>query len=362
MHLLGCGTVFHGSGDRLTGYKAIQPFWRKQKEPFGQIRPLPFRHYQAAYTGPDLVLHKSTAIFDTLIDARAWLNGERRRIDAGTWIPPERCNRWSAAATTTTDGAVDAKLCHVRDGASPKSVKTIKPATLPELEVIVENLPRRYQLLVLLATGCALRFGELAELRRSDLNLREAKITVRRAVVPMNGLRAAGQSKWRAGVRDVAIPPHLLPAVRVHLATYVEWGRDSLLFPAPIRRGHLDYGSFHATWDAARRAAGRPDLRLHNLWDTGAVLAAQTGATLAELMSRLGQSSPAMAIRYQHAALERDRTIAEALSRMAPASWTKDLKFSGKAHQRVRPSAAQVVGKFHLSTSQAGHHGASGQN
>src|SRR5215207_2485125 len=143
---------------------------------------------------------------------------------------------------------------------------------------------------------------------------------------------------------------------------HCSWGRDGLLFPVPIVRGHLDYGSFHATWDAARRAAGRPDLRLHNLWDTGAVLAAQTGATLAELMSRLGQSSPAMAIRYQHAALERDRTIAEALSRMAPASWTKDLKFSGKAHQRVRPSAAQVVGKFHLSTSQAGHHGASGQN
>ena len=39
-------------------------------------------------------------------------------------------------------------------------------------------------------------------------------------------------------------------------------------------------------WYVAREAAGRPDLRIHDLRHTGAVLAAQTGATLAELMVR----------------------------------------------------------------------------
>jgi hypothetical protein len=48
-----------------------------------------------------------------------------------------------------------------------------------------------------------------------------------------------------------------------------------------------------------------------------AVLAALTGATLAELMSRLGHSTPAAAMRYQHAAQGRDQAIAEALSRIA---------------------------------------------
>jgi integrase len=309
----------------LTGNKTIQRSWRKQKELFGRIRPLPFRHYQAAYTGPDLVLHKSTATFDTLLDARAWLNEERRRIDAGTWIPPERRNRRPTPATATADGVPGATPSHIRGGASWKRLKAINPATLPELEVIVENLPPRYQLLVLLATGCALRFGELVELRRSDTDLKEGKIMLRRTAVVANGRRTVGEPKSPAGVRDVAIPPHLLPAVRVHLATYVEWGRDGLLFPAPIRRGHLDYGSFYATWDAARNAAGRPDLRLHDLWDTGAVLGAQTGATLAQLMSRLGQSAPAMAIRYQHAAQDRNRAVAEALSRTVLATSRPDL-------------------------------------
>jgi hypothetical protein len=46
-------------------------------------------------------------------------------------------------------------------------------------------------------------------------------------------------------------------------------------------------------------------------------LAAATGATLAELMSRLGHSTPGAAMRYQHAAQDRDKVIAEALSKLA---------------------------------------------
>lgn len=67
----------------------------------------------------------------------------------------------------------------------------------------------------------------------------------------------------------------------------------------------------------ARIAAGRPELRFHDLRHTGAVLAASTGAILAELMARLGHSTPAAAMRYQHAAQDRDLAIAQALSRLA---------------------------------------------
>jgi integrase len=66
----------------------------------------------------------------------------------------------------------------------------------------------------------------------------------------------------------------------------------------------------------ARVTAGRPDLRWHDLRHTGAVLAASTGATLAELMARLGHSTPGAALRYQHAARGRDAEIAAALSRL----------------------------------------------
>jgi integrase len=66
----------------------------------------------------------------------------------------------------------------------------------------------------------------------------------------------------------------------------------------------------------ARKLAGRPDLRFHDLRHTGATLAAATGATLAELMARLGHSTPGAALRYQHASQDRDGEIAAALSEL----------------------------------------------
>ena len=47
------------------------------------------------------------------------------------------------------------------------------------------------------------------------------------------------------------------------------------------------------------------------------MLAASPGATLAELMARLGHSTPAAAMRYQHAGQGRDQAIAELLSKIA---------------------------------------------
>lgn len=45
--------------------------------------------------------------------------------------------------------------------------------------------------------------------------------------------------------------------------------------------------------------------------------AAAAGATLAELMARLGHSTAGAALRYPHAAADRDKVIAAALSELA---------------------------------------------
>ncbi len=79
----------------------------------------------------------------------------------------------------------------------------------------------------------------------------------------------------------------------------------------------------------ARIAAGRPDLRVHDLRHTGAVLAAQSGATLAELMARIGHSTPQAAMRYQHAAQGRDAVIAARMSEEVE-KWAKR---RGGAHE-----------------------------
>jgi integrase len=100
------------------------------------------------------------------------------------------------------------------------------------------------------------------------------------------------------------------------LARYVGPERNALLFPA-AHGGHLAPATLYRRFYTARDEAKRPDLRWHDLRHSGAVLAAATGATLAELMARLGHSTPAAAMRYQHAAQGRDKQIAKLLSKIA---------------------------------------------
>lgn len=109
-----------------------------------------------------------------------------------------------------------------------------------------------------------------------------------------------------------------MPLVRDHLAHHTSRGPDSLLFPAASADHiHMQPATLYKVFYPARAAAGRKDLRWHDLRHTGAVLAATTGATLADLMGRLGHSTPAAAMRYQHASADRDAEIARRLSQLA---------------------------------------------
>ena len=70
-------------------------------------------------------------------------------------------------------------------------------------------------------------------------------------------------------------------------------------------------------FDRARRRAGMPGFRFHDLRHTGQSLVASTGATVKDLMRRLGHASPMAANRYLHTVEGRDAEIASALSDLA---------------------------------------------
>lgn len=78
-------------------------------------------------------------------------------------------------------------------------------------------------------------------------------------------------------------------------------------------RGNTLYQAFVR----ARKRVGLEHLRIHDLRHTGGTLAAQAGATMADLMLRLGHSTEVAARRYLHTVEGRDREIAAALSRLA---------------------------------------------
>ena len=231
--------------------------------------------------------------------------------------------------------------CQVELVGSSKAATRVVPATLDQLDILVQGMPERQRLMIQLATFCALRFGELTELRRKDVQRFVTDkgdrygLNIERGVVRAStGGQTrifVGTPKSDAGTRLVHVPPHPNAELADHLTRFVAPDHDALLFPARDGDNHLAPSTFYGKAPApakrgkppkpghgfyrARHLAGRDDLKFHHLRHTGAVLAAQTGAaTTADLMARLGHSTSAAAMRYQHTAEGRDAAIAELLS------------------------------------------------
>lgn len=250
---------------------------------------------------------------------RAW----HRQLDPAK--PTHRAHLYGLLRTilgsAVEDGHLAANPCSIKAAGRTKRARAIEPATVEELATITAAVPDRWQMLVQLSAWCALRFGEAIALQRRDIDLARGVVKVRRGVTWINGEPVAGTPKTAAGVRAVALPPHLVEPLRQHLATWAEPGAEGLVF-AGVGGGYLAHGTFHKHFRKARAAAGRPDLRLHDLRHTGAVFYAQVGATTKELMSRLGHTTPTMAMNYQHVAKGRDAALAAKLSEMAGGALT----------------------------------------
>jgi integrase len=244
-------------------------------------------------------------------------------------------------ATAVDDELIRRNPCRVR-GASQDKAEERPTATLDQVFAIAEAIQPRYRLLVLLATFAQLRFGELVALRRRNLDLAAMELRVRKATTEMeDGTQVDDDPKSEAGKRPIALPRGLRADIEIHLTRYAQPGLDGRLFVGsqggiPRRR------NFNRVWQRALTDAGIPremDLHLHDLRHTGSTWSAQSGATLRELMNRIGHSSTRAAMIYQHATRDRDRVIAEALDALIEASRKKVDKESGTDLARKPESA-----------------------
>jgi len=218
--------------------------------------------------------------------------------------------------TAVQDELLDANPCRIRSAMQTKRRRDIEILTPAQVDELASHMPEHLRASVIVAAWCGLRWGETSELRRKDIGAGAAALRIRRAVTYRSGEFFVGPPKTAAGIRDVAVPPHIRPILLEHLRSYVDASPDALLFAGPDG-GHMRPDHYRLHWRKARAAIGKPRLRVHDLRHVGAVLAAQTGATTAELMHRLGHTTPEMALRYQHVAAGRDAEIAERLSRLA---------------------------------------------
>lgn len=217
--------------------------------------------------------------------------------------------------TAVSDGLILKSPCTVR-GASVEHSPERPIASPSEVSALADAMPDHLRLAVLLACWCQLRRGELLALKRSDFDLAEGFVNVERSrTFTMSGQSIEKEPKTSAGIRQLSIPPNLIPIIREHLRALSGEAGSSLVFVG--ERGlPITAGVLQKAWSNARRLVGRPDLHFHDLRHTGLTLAAETGATTAELMHRAGHSSSDAALRYQHASRDRDKRLASLLEEM----------------------------------------------
>jgi integrase len=135
--------------------------------------------------------------------------------------------------TAVEDGLIRRSPCHIKGaGQEHSDERPVAPiATLVEL---LGNVPERYRALLLLATFANLRFGELAGLRRGQLNLDACEVRVNASTAEMDdGRLIDGDPKSRAGTRTVSFPADIVPELADHLERFAEAGPDGFVFIGP---------------------------------------------------------------------------------------------------------------------------------
>ncbi|MFF5295000.1 tyrosine-type recombinase/integrase [Paractinoplanes globisporus] len=196
-----------------------------------------------------------------------------------------------------------------------------KPAERPVLSVpqifdLAERMPDRFRALILVTALGSLRWGEVVALQRCDVDLSAGTVRVRQAFVEHRGTGLIlGPPKSKAGVRTVALPKAALPVLKQHMGAYVGKAADAFVFTGESGRT-LWRGNFNklVKWPESVAAIGAAGLHFHDLRHTGNSLASRApGASLRDIMARMGHDSPRAALIYQHTSREADHGIAAAI-------------------------------------------------
>jgi integrase len=238
-------------------------------------------------------------------------------------------------STAADDGLIRRNPCRIR-GAGQEDSAERSVISLDLLLKLLDLVPARYRALLLLATFASLRFGELAGLRGRELDIDNCTVRIVMSTAETDDGRLIDDDpKSQAGRRTVSLPKEIAPELRWHLVTFAEPGEDGLVFVGP-KGGRLRRSNFRRIWTKARLAIGLPDLHFHDLRHTGNTMAAGQGASLKELMERMGHSSARAALIYQHATRERDEAIAAGMGKMLTQARRKAQSGEGSGTQRAR--------------------------
>ncbi|MGI8755295.1 MAG: site-specific integrase, partial [Acidimicrobiales bacterium] len=105
--------------------------------------------------------------------------------------------------------------------------------TPSEIGQLAEAIDPRYQALILLASYGGLQLGELAGLRRAQVDPDQETVRVIENAVEVRGHIVRGAPKTRAGRRTVPLAPTIAAALRQHVDRYGVTEPDAPVFAGP---------------------------------------------------------------------------------------------------------------------------------
>jgi integrase len=304
-------------GITLTDYV---PTWIEQRTVGGQpLKPRTKSHYTALFDEhiKPTPLAKIPLCNITTEAVRGW--HATTLVDKPTYRSHAYGLLHGVLATAVTDGHLAANPAQIRGAGSATSKKRAVILDVTEVGQLADAIDERYRALVLISAWCGLRWGEVTELKRKDFSTDCALIAVERGVVHRDGKCIVDTPKSKKG-RKVVTPPHIRPAIKHHLATYVAKDAEALAFQ-PDRSCHLSDKTFRRYFKSALTTIGRdgkkrPRPAIHDLRHFAGTQTARVG-NLVETMSRLGHSTVKASLVYQGIVNGRDAEIAEALSALA---------------------------------------------
>jgi integrase len=191
--------------------------------------------------------------------------------------------------------------------------------TVHELAALAEEIrPERFKALILLKAWCGLRWGEVIELRRKDIDSDAGVVRVRRGATHRNGCHIGTVKQKKP--HTVVIPPHIRADLKHHMDVHVGKDEEAQLFPAARGGCHLNDRVMRDYLDPALKKIGQKTgedgMRIHDLKHFSGTMTAKV-ANLRETMNRMGHSTVKAALVYQGEVSGRDAEIAEALSALA---------------------------------------------
>lgn len=305
------------SGITLADYT---PTWIEQRTVAGQpLKPRTKSHYTKLFEEhiKPTQLGKIPMRYITADAVRSW--HATTLIDKPTYRSHAYQLLHAVLATAVSDGHLQANPAVIRGAGSATTKKESVILDVDEVGQLADTIDEKFKALILLAAWCGLRWGEVTALERRDISTDYAVITVRRGVVHRDGKCHTDTTKTKKG-RSVAVPPHIQPDVKHHLATYVDKETDALLFAAD-RSCHLSDKTFRRYYEAALAKIGRdgkqkPRPSIHDMRHFCGTTTARVG-NLVETMGRLGHTTAKASLIYQQIVSGRDAEIAAAMSALA---------------------------------------------